>query len=110
MTRTHALAALLLSLTIITPAAAEEQRWEIGSAFLIRGTGLDLATAGGRERLLRRVDRASKAVCRGERPQSEFERCVADIRAKALATAPRRLRGALHAALAAREGTRLAAR
>ena len=109
MTRTIALAALL-ALTITTPAAAEEQRWEIGSTILIRGTGLDLGTAAGRERLLHRVERASVQMCRDERPKRAFERCTAALRAKALASAPVRLKGPLQAALAAREAVLLAGR
>ena len=109
MTRSLALAALL-GLVTITPAAAEEQKWEIGSSFLIRGTGLDLGTSDGRERLLRHVERASVQICRDERPKIASERCTAAVQAKALATAPLRLKGPLQAALAAREETMLAAR
>jgi UrcA family protein len=109
MTRTFALAALL-GLMTITPAAAEEQKWEIGSTFLIRGSGLDLATSDGRERLLRRVERAGVQICRDERPKIAFERCTSAARDKALATAPTRLKVSLEAALAARQETLMAAR
>ena len=108
--RMTALAALLLGFTITTPAAAEEQSWEIGSAFLIRGTGLDLGTAAGREQLLRRVERASAKICSGDYPRAARERCAEEVQAKALASAPRRLREGAYAAMRDRQGAMLAAR
>ena len=107
--RTTALAALLIGLTITTPAAAEEQSWEIGSAFLIRGTGLDLDTADGRERLLQRVERASAKICRGEYPLVARERCAQEAQAKAMASASPRLRQAVEVAMSTRNAAMLAA-
>ena len=108
--RTTALAALLIGLTTTTPVAAEEQSWEIGSAFLIRGTGLDLGTAAGREQLLRRIERASAKICSGDYPRAARERCAQETQAKALASASPRLRQAVEVAMSTRNAATLAAR
>lgn len=108
--RVTALAALLMGITITTPAAAEEQSWEIGSVFLIRGTGLDLDTVQDRERLLQRVERASAKICRGEHPLAARERCAQEAQAKAMASASPRLRQAVEVAMRTRNAAMLAAR
>jgi UrcA family protein len=110
MIRSTALAALLLTLTITTPAAAEEHVWQVGQDFTVRATGLDLGTTDGRERLLRRVEAATARVCGKLQLRIDRLQCVELTQADVLASAPAALRGPLQTALAARQETRLAAR
>jgi UrcA family protein len=110
MTRTPALAALLMCFVFTTPAAAEEQVWQNGDGFSIRSTGLDLTRFDDRERLLRRVDSASARLCRGVSPRTDRILCAKEAQERAIAGAPAMLRPQLRAALTAREETRLASR
>ncbi len=100
----------LLGLFSTTPALAEPHVWQTGDGFSIRATGLDLRTTDGRAALLSRVDAAVVKLCRDTPLRSDRQACKAETRAKAIAAAPGRARGALELAMREQEEIRLAAR
>jgi UrcA family protein len=104
------ISALILGFTIATPALAEKQVWQVGDGFVIRAHDLDLSRSDGREKLLARVEWASRRLCRDFPLRKEQEACANETRSSVLAKAPVSIRAALAAAVRERAQVQLAER
>ncbi len=94
-----ALTGLALVGFVTTPARAEEHVWQTGDGFTVRATGLDLARADHRGRLLRRVEHASARLCLDYRSRGLRRACAGIVLEHAVANAPSALQLVLRQAL-----------
>ena len=79
MNRSALIAACAASAILFTTAARAETR-------MVQTSDLDLSTAAGQTKLDRRIDLASRAVCRIERTGSRIAQIDEECRAKAAAS------------------------
>ena len=110
MNRSATISALILGFSTTTPALAEKQVWQVGDGFVIRAHDLDLSRSDGREKLLARVEWASRRLCRDLPLRKEREACANEARSSGLAKAPPSVRAALTAAVRERAQVQLAKR
>lgn len=110
MIRAFAAVAICAAAALAAPAGAKEQVWQTGEGYSVRAKRLDLSTAAGREKLLKRIDWASARLCRDVRLTLDRQDCTGELRKSALDGAPAPIRTALADALQARGAKRWARR